>query len=163
RGLASSIVTNYYDIVVPLDSDNDNLPDGWEFTWFGSSYTLVSENQDNDQDRCNNWCEFVAGTIPTETAGSATSFPKVTTISPTTTQMSILIPTEDGRRYIIEYSDNYHSNPGDPTWNEFVTGGTYDDSGAGTSHTFVDTLDAATTGGSPADGYRAYRIRVEKP
>jgi hypothetical protein len=41
--------------------------------------------------------------------------------------------------------------------------GRYVESGSGAQHTFTDDFSAATSGGAPTNGLRAYSIRVLKP
>jgi hypothetical protein len=52
---------------LPLDSDDDGLPDTWERQHFGPiNLTLISPADDPDGDGLSNAGEFAAGTIPTD-------------------------------------------------------------------------------------------------
>jgi hypothetical protein len=54
--------------IAPMaDSDGDGLPDDWEQTYFGSTTAGVA-TADSDGDRMSNWQEYVAGTVPTNSA-----------------------------------------------------------------------------------------------
>jgi len=47
-----------------VDSDEDGLPDGWEFRHFGS-FTNAAVEDDTDLDGFSNWAHYVSGTDPT--------------------------------------------------------------------------------------------------
>ncbi|GAA5481477.1 hypothetical protein [Haloferula sargassicola] len=47
------------------DVDNDGLPDGWEFRYFGAGNLSPTDLDDGDADNRDNYAEFLAGTNPT--------------------------------------------------------------------------------------------------
>ncbi len=47
------------------DVDEDGLPDGWEFRYFGAGNLTVEDTDDNDSDTLDNLAEYTAGTDPT--------------------------------------------------------------------------------------------------
>jgi len=160
RGLTNSIVTNSIIILVPFDSDSDQMSDGWEWDTFTS--LAQDETTDFDGDGATDYHEYIAGTTPTS-SGSLFSVNRLTEAGgPTTYELEI--PTQPGKLYTIEYRDGT-LGPG-ASWSEF----TDPSSGIGTwtetntlpaTFTFTDDFSAQTTSGEPTGGYRIYRIRVE--
>jgi hypothetical protein len=58
------IQDDYFLTNVLHDSDYDGLPDDWELDYFGDPTNAVP-SEDDDDDRQNNWQEYLAGTVPT--------------------------------------------------------------------------------------------------
>ena len=63
-------VSSLFDIVMPVDSDGDGLPDIWEIEHFGDLLTSDGSG-DYDGDGYTDWDEYIGGSVPT----NALSFP----------------------------------------------------------------------------------------
>ncbi|NCC51179.1 MAG: hypothetical protein EOM20_08185 [Spartobacteria bacterium] len=85
-------------------------------------------------------------------------------IKPNPSAYTIEIPTQPGKVYTVEYTDDALSDT--MTWHPFIDQsngvGRYEETNTtwGTV-SFEDTMGPATTGGEPVDGRRYYRVRVE--
>lgn len=104
------------------DSDNDQLPDDWELTYFN---TLDRDGtEDSDDDGHNDLAEFRAGTSPLNSASILQAIALTGIGSGTTTVMWSSVP---GRTYQVQSRDDF-SIPG---WNN--VGGPVTAAGASTS------------------------------
>jgi uncharacterized repeat protein (TIGR01451 family) len=162
QGETNSVITNTTVIVVPFDYDGDEMSDAWEWNQFG---TLTNgPDGDVDGDTLSNGDEYVAGTAPTS---SMSRFVVDGMLSSTNESVHhVNISTKPGRLYTIEYTDQELSN-GVP-WSGFANSadgiGTWTETNSeSSSYLFVDDESVDTTGGSPANGRRYYRVRVERP
>jgi len=52
-------------MAVPVDTDGDGLPNIWEMRYFGGT-TLAVPSEDMDSDGADNYAEYIAGTLPTD-------------------------------------------------------------------------------------------------
>jgi hypothetical protein len=156
QGLSNSVVTNTAVIVVPYDSDADQLGDGWEWNWFTTlTNTAVA---DSDADGLDNYSEYVADTSPTD----AVSFFVVSDLIDTRGQTNhmITVDTRPGRRYEIFYKDDVGA-----LWSTFANasvGVWVETSMVSSVHTFIDDEGTGTSGGSATQGFRIYRVKVKK-
>ncbi|MBN1269218.1 MAG: hypothetical protein JXB04_06495 [Kiritimatiellae bacterium] len=161
RSEDNSVVTNLTYILVPYDSDVDDLSDGWE--WDNFTTLAITADGDEDEDGSPNGDEFVAGTDPNATS----SVFLVEYLADMTggTNFEINVSTESNRLYTIEFSDSLpalgipwtgfgNTNDGIGTWLE--TRGS-------TNYSFVDDFTTNTSDNAPAAGFRAYRVKVRKP
>ena len=157
RGLSNSVVSNATLIVVPLDSDNDDMPDGWEWRSFG---TLTnSSDGDSDEDGAANYHEYVAGTDPTNPASVFTASLE----NPTSDEHWITIPTVSGRHYTIYFCDGLEASAWSRFANTNIGVGTWLETNSSPStYTFIDDEGPETTGRAPPAGRRLYRVRVRK-
>lgn len=162
RGMTNSVVTNRADIVVPIDWNGDGIPDGWEWTQFG---TLTnSPDADNDGDGFSNYREYIAGTEPTN--ANSVFRQDLSAFDPRATSHLITASTEPGRKYTMYFTDDALSNG--VLWSTFgntnVGFGTWIETNTvSTTHIFVDDEGPDTTGRTPSNGYRFYRVKVELP
>jgi hypothetical protein len=160
-GDSDGTITNDHSLVQYLqitefdpDVDGNGIDDAWEELHFMTN--AINPMADPDQDGCNNWCEFIAGTNP-NVAGSSFVISQVQQAG----AVSLDVPVVAGRTYIIEFSDDLSEHPANPLWELFVAGGEFV-AGADSIHTFVDDFTGASSGGAPLKPYRAYRIRVRR-
>jgi hypothetical protein len=89
-------VTKWFD----NDTDNDTLPDGWEFSLFGG--IARDGNGDYDLDGSLDWQEYIAGTSPTNPV-SALRIDEFTTGS---TNITLNWPSVTGRLYKVMTATN---------------------------------------------------------
>jgi hypothetical protein len=160
QGLSNSVVTNTASIVVPYDSDVDQLGDGWEWMWFTTlTNTALS---DSDADGLDNYSEYVADTSPTDAVSSFVVGNSIE--SGGQTNHLITVDTRPGRKYTILFKDWILSN--DVPWASFASTnrGVWIETGtvSGT-HTFIDDEGTDTSAGGPLKGARFYRVKVKKP
>lgn len=154
----NSVVTNATVIVVPRDSDSDGMPDDWEWIHFG---TLTNApDGDADGDGFANLHEYVAGTLPTN---GASFFHVQSMAGAAGPARQITIPTVSGRLYRIFYTDVNFTN--DAPWLPFANtnlgiGSWFETNAAGT-RTFIDDESTNTTLNPPALQRRFYRVTVE--
>lgn len=121
------------------DSDNDQLPDDWELTYFN---TLARDGtEDSDNDGHSDLAEFRAGTSPVNSASILRAIALTGVGSGTTTVMWSAVP---GRRYQVQSRDTF-SEPG---WSN--VGGPV--TASGTSASVPDP--------APGDPDRFYRVVV---
>lgn len=84
------------------DTDGDGIPDSWEQTHFGSS-TGATASADSDGDGAFNWEEYVADTVPTNTASVWTN--RITqVVGLGETQLWVPAPTTNSRIYEAWYT-----------------------------------------------------------
>jgi len=161
QGETNSVVTNGTWIIVPYDSDTDELSDGWEWNNFS---TLANDGSgDVDNDGADNYNEFVADTDPNDT-GSV--FMVNSIVASNSGVHDITVSTRPARQYIINYTDDDLTQ--DPAWYGF--GNTNDRIGTwietneeSSTYTFTDDTTADTTTNEPADGRRFYKVKVKSP
>lgn len=111
-----------------MDADNDDMNDGWEYTFFGSvTQANQSAQSDQDQDQFSDYAEFIAGTDPT----NAASLLKSELLPGTGGGYTIEWPSLTGRTYRLERSTNLMSGfdftvtnnmAGEPPTNSIVDG-----------------------------------------
>ncbi|HEV2694019.1 MAG TPA: S8 family serine peptidase [Verrucomicrobiae bacterium] len=85
-----------------VDSDGNGLPDWWEQQYFAKT-SGVATNADPDQDGQNNLAEFLAGTIPTN---SASVFALATTTRTNATIFKLQWPSVSGHFYRLLRATN---------------------------------------------------------
>ena len=149
------------------DNDNDNLSDAWEFVHGMSTNddgTVVVTNGpagDQDMDGANNEAEETAGTNPNDANSVFRIVDKDQNHAPEA--HIVTFNTVPGKLYAFDYTDG--NGDGTYTWNAFhdiADGvGTYAEIFA-VERTFslLDDFSFRTTGGAPADDWRAYRVRL---
>ena len=93
-------------LIPGADSDNDGLPDWWEFLYFGG-ITNANPTIDSDEDGTDNFSEFLAGTDPTD---SASTF-EFTGIQLNGTHITIQWKSVTNRAYIFQASPNLFATP----------------------------------------------------
>jgi len=160
QGETNSIVTNRTQLIVPYDSDGDAMDDAWE--WNNFSTLTNPPLSDVDNDGSGNRAEYIAGTQATNSE-SAFRVLSVTTLAGSSTH-HIQVSTEPERQYTILWYDG--DLEGTQSWAEFAAsqeGVWVEDSVSSSEHVFIDDEGPSTTGGSPANGQRYYKIKVELP
>jgi len=161
QGETNSVVTNSTVIVVPYDSDSDALDDEWEWENFTTlTNTPAGDVDDDEQD---NGTEYIAGTQPTN---SESVFQVDSVEEDPATGYEVPVRTEPGRKYTIYWQDVELT--GTQSWSTFADLsdgiGTWTETNVmSTSYSFLDDESANTTGGSPTDGKRFYKVKVEVP
>ncbi len=80
-----------------VDSDGDGMPDGWEFTFFGS-ITGAAPDGHGDADPFTNLEEFIADTNPTD----RNDFPRFADIVPEGDSIRVDMQTAPSRKYRLE-------------------------------------------------------------
>jgi hypothetical protein len=83
-------------VLVPVDADGNGLNDDWEVRYFG--HIGVDPNADPDGDGCNNLCEFLSGTDPTN---SASSF-RITSVLTQNSDVLVSWTTGGGRTDVVQ-------------------------------------------------------------
>ena len=160
RGATNSIVTNRTQLIVPFDSDADEMSDGWEWDYFQT--LACAPDADADEDGADNLHECIAGTHPSNTASRFT----LAAQDADNAACRIRVDAVNGRQYTIQFSDilptetaHWHpfANPanGAGTWTETNP--------AGSTFFFRDDESPATSGGPMTNGVRYYRVGVRKP
>ncbi len=162
QGEANSWVTNTASLIIPYDSDEDGLPDEWEWIHFGT--LEYGPDDDVDGDGITNLGHLIAGTDPNNPASVLRMYDAESAVEEDAYHLTI--GTVPGRLYTIYFTDD--SLTDNPVWSPFAD----DSQGVGTWYeagetesvfTFVDDFSAATSGTPPEDGRRLYRVRVERP
>ena len=118
----------------------------------------VVEADDIDLDGMATWEEYIAGTIPTSSVSRFEIAQPIYGLS----SVDITISTQTGRLYQIEYANSWSSN----AWTQFTlqaAGAFTETSSVSSTHSFIDDFSPDTSGQSPTNGTRAYRIRVLCP
>ena len=88
------------------DMDSDELPDRWEFRYFGT-LTSVNPAEDFDNDHQNNLAEYIVGTDPTD----ASSYFHITKVDSETNSCAITwSPCIRDRTYTVLWTDNLATN-----------------------------------------------------
>ena len=157
QGLSNSVVTNVAVVVVPYDSDADQLGDGWEWNWFSTLTNMASS--DSDADGFDNYAEYVADTSPTDAVSSFVMSDLAS--AGDLTNHVVTVDTRPGRRYEIFFRDEMDlpwsafANPDVGVWIETNT--------APSVHSFIDDEGTNTSAGGPLNGARFYRVKVKKP
>lgn len=158
----NSVVTNRYQLTVPYDSDADYVGDGYEWSSYG---TLVNDqDSDTDSDGMTLYEEYISGTEPTN---SSSVFVVSQIIDQAgQTNYAVTISTQPGKLYVIEYADANLTN--NITWSPFADAsngvGTWTETNTvSSSYSFTDDFGPATTGGSPLQNRRYYRVGVRNP
>jgi hypothetical protein len=125
------------------DTDGDGMPDFWEELHFGGPTNGVA-GADNDGDTFDNLSEWIADTIPTNSA----SFFRLDGID-RTASYEIFFDSSTERVYTLQFNDSLRFVP---AWSNIL--GQVRVSGTGSGDSLLDTNDR------PA---RIYRIEVELP
>ncbi|HEY5913715.1 MAG TPA: lamin tail domain-containing protein [Verrucomicrobiae bacterium] len=90
-------------LVDPLDTNGDGLPDAWQIQYFGSiTAPQAAPGADPDNDGFNNAQEFLAGTNPT----LATSYLKIDSVQPGGTARNVAFTAVAGRTYTVLFKDD---------------------------------------------------------
>lgn len=163
HGETNSSVTASALFMIPFDSDDDGLPDEWE--WIHFQTLAYGPDDDVDEDRVTNYEHWIAGTQPTNPA-SFFHMSDAAMTAPGAPVCLTIMPTVPGRLYTIFYTDDNLAV--EPAWQPFANDaqgvGTWLETNAVESvFTFCDDFTVDTTGGPAAPGPRVYRIRVEGP
>jgi len=88
------------------DIDHDELPDRWEFRYFGT-LTSVNPGEDSDNDHQNNLAEYIVGTDPTD----ASSYFHITKVDSETNSCAVTwSPCIRDRTYTVLWTDNLATN-----------------------------------------------------
>lgn len=135
-------VTNTVQIVVPLDSNDNGMPDDWEFLWFKGDMSQTKYG-DKDGDGFPNYNEWVASTDP-DAPGSYIGWESLFKMSG---GMSLMFQAVPGRIYHIECNDNDLPNPAE--WRHLATV----TNGGGNQVEWEDTA-------YPTNSVRHYRIKI---
>ncbi len=86
------------------DTDGDGIPDSWEARFFGCS-TCAVVNADSDGDGMNNWEEYIADTVPTNSASVWSN--RITQVAGTgVVQLQVPAPTTNSRVYDVWSNTN---------------------------------------------------------
>ncbi len=160
RGATNSIVTNRTQMVVPFDSDGDEMDDGWEWDYFQT--LAFAPDADPDEDGADNLHEYIAGTHPSDAASRFT----VAAQDTGSAAFRIRVDAVNGRQYTIQFSDVFPTEPAH--WHPFANpangAGTWMETNpAGSTFFFYDDQSPATSGGPITNGVRYYRVGVRKP
>jgi hypothetical protein len=83
-------------VLVPVDADGNGINDDWEVRYFG--HIGVDPTADPDGDNCNNLCEFLSGTDPTN---SASSF-RITSVATQNSDVLVSWTTGGGRTDVVQ-------------------------------------------------------------
>ncbi len=134
--------TNFAVIVVPWDANGNDIPDDWEFRWFGGDMSQT-KNGDFDVDGFPNYAEWVASTDPSA-PGSYIGWETLLKVSG---GMSLTFQAVPSRTYHIEGNDN--ELPAPDGWKHLVT--LVNDG---------DNLVEWTDTSSPTNAIRHYRIKI---
>ena len=151
-------MTNETAVTVPADANGNGLPDGWEWQQTGSltnpadavigpsGFTLLEH--------------YIAGTTP----ASSTDYFHAVGISGAPALISV--PTVSGRLYRIWFSDDSLSPA--PVWHLFGNqangiGSWLETNPPTARRTFIDDYTPATSGTTPTNGTRFYRLDVQLP
>ena len=149
------------------DRDDDGLPDWWETLHGldagddGSTDPINGPAGDPDGDDATNAEELAAGTDPHEIA----SVFAIAEMSVSPANASVVVLTQPGQRYEIEYRDGGLAGPG--AWKPFANRddgvGTWTEEAATpTNFIFMDDFTPATSGSAPTGTpSRAYRVQTE--
>ena len=136
-----NIVTNSATIIVPWDANGNDIPDDWEFRYFGGDLSQTKEG-DYDNDKFSNYAEWVASTDPM----APDSYIGWEMQMVVTNGMMLRFQSISGRAYYIEGNDN--DLPNANAWHHLDT--VY---GAGAYTDWVDTA-------YPTNAVRHYRIKI---
>ncbi len=134
---------------VQIDRDADDLPDWWEYAWFGAA-TTTTGSADDDGDGASNRAEFLADTQPTNTShffgitnilrrGTGDST-RITFISSTQRLYNIFLKDAQlcsTQNWYAAETNSFWGEEADTTWSD-------------------DSAD-------PTGGLRFYRVRAELP
>ena len=160
QGTTNSVVTNSLSVVVPFDWNINGISDGWEWSHFTNLTT--SSSGDNDSDGFNNYAEYLAGTQPTNASSRFVVSDCVT--PPATSNHQVRVATEPGRKYTIYWAEGVLTNG--MTWRPFASTsvGVWNETNpVSTTYIFTDTEGTNTTGHSPLEGTRYYKVKVGMP
>lgn len=87
---------------IPVDSDDDGIPDGWMWTYFGHPTGQASDNSlatnDADGDGMSNLAEYLCGTNPT----NASSYLHFTSAQPTNNGVALAWTDVGGKSYVVQ-------------------------------------------------------------
>ena len=123
----------------------DGIDDAWQVQYFGIGNANAGPTMDPDGDGQNNLFEYLAGTLPTNSA----SFFALSLTTPVPAQANLVFsPITAGRTYTVEFRTNF---PGGNFTT--LTGTSQSDNGA--TRTVTDLNAASTT--------RFYRVRITLP
>lgn len=126
-----------FDLSLP-DSDNDDLPDDWELTYFG---TLDRDGtEDFDGDGISDFDEYRSSTNPADGQSVFKAYP---VSSLTQDSVTVNFRSVPGRRYRIEYKDDFNM----PGWETLI------------AEFIADGYTSAVEDGTPVpNGNRFYRV-----
>jgi len=147
----------WMNVVVPVDSNGNGIPDVWERTYF-DNYTNTAGGH-ADSDGVPNGNEYIANTDPTDPA----DFFQLTDIRVLASPAgrSIVCKTAPDRVYRIQFTDaSLRGNP--VPWTSFVGAGVWTNVSAVPSHTFSDD-GTFNTSGTALSTQRTYRVWVGLP
>ncbi len=141
-------------VVAPLDTNANGLPDGWE-----AAYGVTNASADDDGDGRTNLQEYFSGTNPTN---PASVFRILSAHLQPNGRCALTWSSIGGTRYRVQFRNG--------TTNSGVTGAFTDvvrpltnemdlaPYGAASTQSFTD--DSALTGGPPPGGARYYRLKI---
>jgi hypothetical protein len=150
---SSSVATMNLNVIAPMDSNGNGLPDAWE-----AAYGVNDPNADDDGDGSSNLQEYWTGTNPTN---GASALRITSAIREANGHFDLSWSSVGGTRYRVQYA-NGGANSGLPqTFTDIIRllsqemdGNAY---GTPSTQSFVD--DFALTG-PPTNGARFYRVKV---
>jgi hypothetical protein len=149
----SSIVTMNLNVVAPLDSNGNGLPDAWETT-----YGVTDPNADDDGDGRSNFEEYYDGTNPTN---AASYFRIVGVTRNSLGHVTLTWSSVGGVRYRPQYSNGSSGGSFTGLFSDIIRPLNVEmDSapyGAASTQTFVDDF---TLTGAPTNNTRYYRIKI---
>ncbi|MDD2235842.1 MAG: Ig-like domain-containing protein, partial [Kiritimatiellae bacterium] len=130
-------------LIIYQDTDSDDLPDWWEYQYFGGSTNAVA-TADTDIDSADNLAEYIASTVPTDTASVLTA---AITHDSASTNIVLQWPGSSLRFYNVFYLDELLTS----SWS------------AAESSAFRGWDSATTWTNTTTNSHRAYRIQAIIP
>jgi hypothetical protein len=154
---STSATSAWMNVVVPLDSNTNGIPDVWERTYFTNYLQTAGGNPDLDPG--SNYDEFVANTDP----NNPNDFFQLTDIQVIVvpTGRRIVCKTAPDRKYRIEFTDTALNAPL-VGWTPFQANGAWTNATAAGSYAFTDD-GTANTSGTPLATQRTYRVWAGLP
>jgi hypothetical protein len=122
------------------DTDNDTIPDAWEYRRYGN-LTWLSDSTDRDSDGVSDVDEYLADTDPVD----VTEKLRITAFETANSANSVTWPAKSTRVYTLEHADVL-----DGSWNTAVT-------------PFIPSSDQNVTQTVDSSSNRFYRVKASLP